>query len=178
LKSASLQYGNALADIALQQGAAGAVLQQLSELAAAYSDSAELRNFLSSPAVARESKQAVAEKLIARIGGSKILRNFLLVVVEHRRTQDLPEIAEAFEQVIQKRQGLAQAQVLSATPLNEPQKAQLVQALERLIGKKIQPTYSLQSDLLGGAVVRIGDTIYDGSVKNRLNQMRQHLAAE
>jgi F-type H+-transporting ATPase subunit delta len=178
LKSASHQYANALADIALQQGAADPVLKQLSEIAAAYQESSELRNFFSTPAVSREAKHGVAEKLVARIGASKILRNFLFVVIDHRRTQAIPEIAQAFQEVVQQRQGLAQAEVLSATPLNEPQKAKLLQALERLTGKKIQPTYALQSDLLGGAVVRIGDTIYDGSVKNRLNRMRQHLAAE
>jgi F-type H+-transporting ATPase subunit delta len=178
LKSASHQYANALADIAVQQGAADPVLKQLSEISAAYQESPELRNFFSSPAVPREAKHGVAEKLVARIGASKILRNFLFVIIDHRRTQAIPEIAQAFQEVIQQRQGLAQAEVLSATPLNEPQKAKLLQALERLTGKKIQPTYSLQSDLLGGAVVRIGDTIYDGSLKNRLNRMRQHLAAE
>jgi F-type H+-transporting ATPase subunit delta len=178
LKSASHQYANALADIALQQGAADPVLKQLSEISAGYQESPELRNFFSSPAISREAKHGVAEKLVARTGASKILRNFLFVVIDHRRTQAIPEIAQAFQEVIQQRQGLARAEVLSATPLNEPQKAQLLQALERLTGKKIQATYGLQSDLLGGAVVRIGDTIYDGSLKNRLNQMRQHLAAE
>lgn len=178
MKSASHQYANALADIALQQGAADPVLKQLSEIAAAYQAAPELRNFFSSPAVLREAKHAVAEKLIARIGASKILRNFLFVIIDHRRTQAIPEIAQAFQEVIQQRLGLAQAKVLSATPLNEPQKAELLQALQRLTGKKIQPTYALQSDLLGGVVVRIGDTIYDGSLKNRLNRMRQYLAAE
>jgi F-type H+-transporting ATPase subunit delta len=178
LKSASHQYANALADIALQQGAAEPALKQLSEIATAYQESAELRNFLSSPAVSREAKHSVVGKLVARIGASRILRNFLFVIIDHRRTQALPEIAAAFQQVIQQRQGLAEAEVVSATALNDAQKALLLQALERLTGKKIQPTYSFEPDLLGGAVVRIGDTIYDGSLKNRLAQMRQHLAAE
>ena len=178
MKSASHQYANALADIALQQGAAEPVLKQLSEIAVAYQQSAELRNFLSSPAVSREAKHGVVGKLVARIGASRILRNFLFVIIDHRRTQALAEIAAAFQQVIQQRQGLAEAEVVSATALNDAQKAQLLEALERLTGKKIQPTYSFQPGLLGGAVVRIGDTIYDGSLKNRLTQMRQHLAAE
>jgi F-type H+-transporting ATPase subunit delta len=178
LKSASHQYANALADIALQQGAAEPVLKQLADIGAAYQESAELRNFFSSPAVSREAKHGVVEKLVARLGASKILRNFLFIVIDHRRTQAIPEIVTAFQEVIQQRQGLAQARVLSATPLNDQQKAGLVQTLERLTGKKIQPEYALQSDLLGGAVVRIGDTIYDGSLKSRLNQMRHHLVAE
>jgi F-type H+-transporting ATPase subunit delta len=178
LKSASRQYANALADIALQQGAAEPVLKQLADIGTAYQESAELRNFFSNPGVSREAKHGVVEKLIARLGASKILRNFLFVIIDHRRTQAIPEIVTAFQEVIQQRQGLARAHVLSATPLNDQQKAGLMQTLERLTGKKIQPEYSLQSDLLGGAVVRIGDTIYNGSVKSRLDQMRHHLASE
>jgi F-type H+-transporting ATPase subunit delta len=178
LKSASLQYANAIADIALQQGAAEPVLKQLADIGAAYQESAQLRNFFSSPAVPREAKHGVVEKLVARLGASRILRNFLFVVIDHRRTQALPEIIAAFQQVIRQRQGVAEAEVISAAALNDAQKAQLLQTLERLTGKKIQPTFSLQPALLGGAVVRIGDTIYDGSLKSRLNQMREHLAAE
>jgi F-type H+-transporting ATPase subunit delta len=68
--------------------------------------------------------------------------------------------------------------VTSAAELTAPQKKQLQETLERLTGRKIQAKYSLNPALLGGAVVRIGDTIYDGSVRNRLNQMRARLAAE
>jgi len=178
LKSASLQYANALADIALQQGAADPVLKQLAELNATLSGSAELRNFLESPAVSRTDKHAVVEKIATRLGSSKILRNFLFVVVDHRRTAALPEMIESFQQVIRQRQGLAEAQVASATPLSDAQKSNLLQTLERKTGKKLQATYSLDPALLGGAVVRIGDTIYDGSLKNRLSQMRARLAAE
>jgi F-type H+-transporting ATPase subunit delta len=85
---------------------------------------------------------------------------------------------EAFQEVIRQRQGVAEAGVESAVELNAQQKAQLLQTLERLTGKEVQAKYSLDAALLGGAVVRIGDTIYDGSLKNRLNQMRKRLAAE
>jgi F-type H+-transporting ATPase subunit delta len=90
----------------------------------------------------------------------------------------LPEILQTFEDVIRQRQGVAEADVTSAAELTAPQKKQLLQTLERLTGRKIQAKYSLDPALLGGAVVRIGDTIYDGSVRNRLNQMRARLAAE
>ena len=95
MKSASLQYANALADVALAQGAAEPVTQQLIGFGALYAESAELRNFLSSPAVTKEAKHRVIEKLLARVGGSKIVRNFLLVVVDHQRTHVLPEMIAA-----------------------------------------------------------------------------------
>jgi F-type H+-transporting ATPase subunit delta len=178
LKSASLQYANALADVALQQGAAEPVLKQLNEFAGAYAESGELRNFLASPAVKSKEKHGVVEKLSARLGASKILRNFLFLVVDHRRTPMIPEFAEAFESVIRERQGIAEAQVVSAVELSAAQKKSLTQSLEKKTGKKIEAKYFVDKALLGGAVVRIGDTVYDGSLRHRLNEMRVRLTAE
>jgi F-type H+-transporting ATPase subunit delta len=178
LKSASLQYANALADIALAQGSADAVGKQLADFGAVYQESAELRNFLSSPAVEREEKHAVIEKLIARLGASRILRNFILVIADHRRTHILPEIIAAFQEVVRQRQGVMEAEVSSAVELSDAQKSEFAFTLERLTGKRVETKFRLQPDLLGGAVVRIGDTIYDGSLRNRLNEMRARLTAE
>jgi F-type H+-transporting ATPase subunit delta len=178
LKSASRRYANALADVAIAQGAAEVVAQQLIGFGALYAESAELRNFLSSPAVAREAKHRVIEKLLARVGGSKIVRNFLLVVVDHQRTHILPEIIAAFQEVIRQRQGITEAQVSSAVELNTAQKAEMESTLERLTGKRVEAKFSLAPELLGGAVVRVGDTVYDGSLRSRLNELRARLASE
>ena len=178
MKSASLQYATALADIALEQGAAEPVKKQLADFSAAYAESPELRNVLANPAVVIAAKHAVIEKLTARLGLSRIVRNFLFIMADHQRTHLLPEIQQTFEAVIRQRQGVAEAEVSSAAELNASQKTALQQTLERLTGKKVQAKYSLDPGLLGGAVVRVGDTIYDGSVRNRLNEMRARLSAE
>lgn len=178
MKSASLQYANALADIALAQGAAEPALKQLADFAAVYAESAELRNFLSSPAVDREAKHGVIEKLVARLGASKIIRNFLFVVVDHGRTHILPEMVAAFQEVVRQRQGIAEAEVSTAIELSAAQKAEFAFTLERMTGKRVEAKYSLEPALLGGAVVRIGDAIYDGSLRQRMNAMRASLAAE
>jgi F-type H+-transporting ATPase subunit delta len=178
LKSASLQYANALADVVLAQGAADAALKQLADFEAAFAESSELRNFLTSPGVPREAKHGVIEKIAARIGADKIIRNFLFVISDHQRWHILPEIVAAFQDVIRQRQGIAEAEIFSAIELSAPQKKKFAQTLERLTGKKIEAKYSLDPALLGGAVVRVGDTIYDGSVRNSLNEMRARLVAE
>jgi F-type H+-transporting ATPase subunit delta len=178
LKSASLQYANALADIALAQGAAAPVMQQLGDFAAAYASSAELRNFLASPAVGKAGKRDVAEKIAARLGASKIVCNFLFVVIDHRRTHELPGIFQSFQQVVRERQGIAEAEIFSPTALNDAQKKEMTQALEKLTGKKVEAKFSLDGKLLGGALIRVGDTIYDGSLRNRLDDMRERLTAE
>ncbi len=178
MKSASLQYANAMADVALVQGAVEPAAKQLHEFGAAYEQSAELRTFLASPAVSVEAKHAVIEKIVARLGASKIIRNFLFVLADHRRTQLIPEVIAAFHQVIRQRQGIAEAEVSSAVELSAAQKKEMAATLARLTGKKIETKYTLDPALLGGAVVRIGDTIYDGSLRSRLNEMRARLAAE
>ncbi len=178
MKSASLQYANALADVALAQGAADAALKQLGDFGAAFAISPELRNFLTSPGVPREAKHGVIEKIAARLGAGKIIRNFLFVISDHQRTHVLPEIIAAFQGVIRQREGIAEAEISSAVELSAAQKRKFAQTLERLTGKKIEAKYSLDPALLGGAVVRVGDTIYDGSVRSSLNEMQARLAAE
>ena len=178
MKSASHQYANALAEIALAQGAAEPALKQLGDFGGVYAESAELRNFLSSPAVDREAKHGVIEKLTARLGASKIIRNFLFLVVDHGRMHILPEMLTAFQEVVRQRQGIAEAEISTAVDLSAAQKAEFAFTLERLTGKRVEPKFSRDPALLGGAVVRIGDSIYDGSLRQRLNAMRARLAAE
>ena len=178
MKSASLQYANAMADIALAQGAVEPAAKQLHEFGAAYSQSAELRTFLASPAVSVEAKHAVIEKIVARLGASKIIRNFLFVLADHRRTHLIPEVIAVFHQVIRQRQGIAEAEISSAVEMSAAQKKAMAATLAQLTGKKIEAKFALDPALLGGAVVRIGDTIYDGSLRSRLNEMRARLAAE
>ena len=178
MKSASLQYANALADIALAQSASTPVLQQLADFASAYQESRELRNFFASPAASTEAKRGVVEKISARLGASKIVRNFLFVVVDHQRMHQLPEIFTTFQDVLRERQGIAEAEVFSAVALNDMQKTEMTQTLERVTGKKIEAKFSLDRNLLGGILVHVGDTIYDGSLRNRLNGMRERLTAE
>jgi F-type H+-transporting ATPase subunit delta len=178
LKSAALQYANALADIALAQGAGDAALHQLIDFREAYAESAELRNFLATPAVDREVKHKVIEQLVARLGASKIIRNFLFIIADHGRMHILPEIVESFQEVVRRRQGIAEAEISSAFELSAAQKAEFAFTLERMTGQRIEAKYSLDPSLLGGAVVRIGDAIYDGSVRNRLNVMRSKLTGE
>ena len=175
MKSASLQYANALADVALAQGAAAPAMKQLADFGSLYGESEELRNVLASPGVTREAKHGVMEKLAARLGASKIIRNFLFVVIDHRRTVLLPEIIATFEEVIRKRQGIAEAEISSAVELTAAQKKEMAQKIAEMTGQRVEPKYAIDAALLGGAVVRIGDTIYDGSLRSRLNELRAKL---
>jgi len=178
LRALAQRYAAALADVAIESGAAGQVKNELASFVGLLAESADLKNFLSSPAVPRATKQAVIEKLLARLGAGKTLRNFLFVVVDNRRSALLPQIQEAFEALLLSRLGVAEAQVTSPGELSAEQKADLTRALEHVTGKRVEARYTLDPALIGGAVVRIGSTIYDGSVREQLNRLQATLASE
>ena len=173
-----MQYAKAFADIAIAQGAPQTAMKQLADFGDAFTESAELRNFLGSPAVDTKAKHRVIEKILTKQSASRIVRNFLFVILDHHRSHMLPEIIAAVQEVVRQRQGIAEAEVSSAVELSSAQKAGLAKTLSRLTGKRIEPKYSIDSKLLGGAIARVGDTIYDGSLRSRLMEMRTRLAEE
>lgn len=178
MKAVTQRYAGALVDVALEQGTAEAVKKELTEFVALMSQSADLRNFLASPAVASEQKQGVLEKIVSRMGASKTLRNFLFVIVDNRRSALLPQIREAYHEQLYARLGVVEAQVTSARELTAGERTSLVEALERITGKRVETRYGLDPALIGGAVVRVGSTIYDGSVREQLNRLRARLTAD
>jgi F-type H+-transporting ATPase subunit delta len=178
LSALAQRYAAALADVALKDKSADTFKEALAAFAGAYAISHDLRNFLASPVVSREAKQGVIAKLAERIGVGQAVQNFLFVIADNRRLELLGEIQQAFEAELNARLGIAKAQVTSARELTSPEKQELTGALERLTGKRIEANYGLDEKLIGGAVVRIGSTIYDGSVREQLNRLRALLEAE
>ena len=178
MKNVAQTYADALADVAIERRSAEALKKELAGFAGMFAASADLRNFLETPAVDRAEKQKVISALVARMGASQELRNFLFLIVENQRAAMLPDIARQFEAELLSRLGMAEAEVTSTRELNLEQKTELGKALEGLTGKKIEARYRVDSALLGGTVVRIGSTIYDGSVRAQLDRLGARLAAD
>jgi len=172
------RYAAALADVALEQKTADRVKQDLAALIEAFSSAADLRIFLESPAAARQAKQKVVETLASRMDLSPAVRNFVHVLVDHRRTEMLAEIQRAFQAELNRRLGIAEAEVISARELTTAEKQRLTTALERRTGMKMEAHFRTDQALLGGLVVRIGSTVYDGSVREQLARLRMQLEAE
>jgi F-type H+-transporting ATPase subunit delta len=130
-----------------------------------------------SPAIETREKHAVLDKIITRIGGSRLLRNFVAVLIDHRRVAALPEIARQFELELNERLGLADAEVTSARELGERERQALEKRVGEVTGKKVRARYKTDRNILGGAVVKVGSTIYDGSIRGQLEKMKQELSA-
>lgn len=172
------RYARALVDVALKAGQAEPVRNELAAFADIVAESAELRGVLANPAVAREKKQAILMKLATRTGASKTVRNFLMILVDNRRAQLLPRIREAYDEQLNLRMGVAEAEVTSARELNADEKTKLIAALGKMTGKRVQAQYKQDAALIGGTIVRMGSTIYNGSVRDQLQRMREKLAAD
>jgi F-type H+-transporting ATPase subunit delta len=178
LSALARRYAAALADVTLERDDAAEAKEELRGFVEAFSASPDLRNFLASPAVPKSAKQAVIEKLGARLRLSSAVQNFLFVIMDHRRMDLLGEIRQAFETELDARLGIAEAEVTSARDLTDAEKKDLTQTLARLTGKRIEARYGLDAGLIGGAVVRIGSTVYDGSVRQQLHRLRVRLETE
>jgi F-type H+-transporting ATPase subunit delta len=178
LKALAERYAGALVDVALANKQAEQVKKELAAFAALVRESPELHAFLSNPSIARASKHAAIEQLVKRMGASRTLRNYLFVIVDQRRAGLLIEIEQAFGALLDARQGITQATVTSAADLTAKERKELDSALAELTGRKVQAQYHTDAALIGGAVVKIGSTIYDGSVRAQLDRLRARMISE
>jgi F-type H+-transporting ATPase subunit delta len=178
LSATGQRYAAALADVAMEQKSAEAVKRDLTTFVEMFFSTADLRNALESPAVNRELKLKVITTIATKMELNPAVHNFICLVVDHRRTEMLREMVQAFAEELNKRLGIEEAEVTSARELSAAEKKELTGALERRTGKKIEARFQEDSTLLGGAVVRLGSTIYDGSVREQLNRLRERLEAE
>jgi F-type H+-transporting ATPase subunit delta len=172
------RYARALADVAVEQKAdADRLVGDLSALAQALEVSAELRTVLETPAVPAEQKLRVLDAVVARVGASKVARNLLAVLIQNRRVAALKEITRLFETEMNERRGFSEAEVSSWRELGEDEKRALTSSLEAALGKKVRARYRRDESLLGGASIRVGSTIWDGSVRGRLRRLKEQLNA-
>ena len=154
---------------------ARAAQQQLRDFSETLVGSHELREVLMNPSIVNEQKLKVLDAIAGRIGMFPQVRNFLAVIMDHQRLTELDEILTEYHAVADEQEGMAEAEITSAHPLNEQDRAELEAQVSRVAGGKVRATYRQDATLLGGAVVRIGSTVYDGSLRGRFQQLKQRL---
>src|SRR5436190_6076488 len=140
-------------------------LHRFGELFAA---SEPLRNALSSPAVPPLKKRAVITRIAESLSLSRVVRNFLFVLTDHRRSGLIPEVVRSFETHLDEHLGILRAEVSSARELSQPQRGALSTELSKITGKTVRLQYSVDPALIGGLVTRIGSAVYDGSVRGQI----------
>ena len=183
-------YARAFADVVMRtelkstpEGAKGGThldpdrtLRELDEIRILLHRNIQLRRILENPSIPGEQKRSVLDAIAAKMGITRQVKNFIAVITDHRRLPLLGEIAKQFEAELNDRRGFADAQVTSARELSDQEEKLIETQILSLTGKEqVKAKYDVDPALLGGAVVQVGSTIYDGSVKGQLEKIRQRL---
>ncbi len=178
MASVASTYARAFADVVLDARLdANRAIAGLREIERLLTESAELRRIWENPAVPADQKRKLLDAIVQREGINKQVRNLIAVLIDHRRVQFLPRIIEQLGKELDSRLGFAEAQISSTRELGDTEKRALETQIEKVTGKKVRASYGLDASLLGGAVVRIGSTIYDGSVKGQLEKIKEAISS-
>ncbi len=170
------RYSRAFAEVVTARRIdAGKAIGELDAMADIMRSSPQLRTVWENPSVPAEQKLHLLDAIVKRAGVSREVRNFIAVLIDHRRIAGFQEIVAQCKQEINQRMGIADAEITSARELDMAQKRLLETELAQLTGKTVRARYSQDPKLMGGAVVRVGSTIYDGSLRGQLQRLREQL---
>jgi F-type H+-transporting ATPase subunit delta len=170
------RYARAFADVVAQfHLGAPEVEKQLKDFLATWDESAQLREVFGDPSVPVEQKIAVLDAMKTKLHLAAQVRNFIAVLIEHGRIGAVHEIVAEYQKELQQRLGIHQAEVITARKLNPEDKAKLLEHVAELAKGQIDATFTQDESILGGVVVRIGSTVYDGSVLGRIERLKEVL---
>ena len=179
-EAVSRHYAGALANAVFAPGSGlppEQAVEQLNAVTSLISGSKDLELALLSPAVSKSRKQAVITRLIDELKVHRLIRNFLLVVVSHRRTRDLKEIRNNFNLIVDERLGWIPAEIASARELAPEQREQIERVLGSKLGKFVRAQYKVEPTLIGGVRARVASREYDATIRGKIDSLRQRLVA-
>jgi F-type H+-transporting ATPase subunit delta len=179
MASVASVYARAFADVVMDMHLnADRSIAELRTIASLLAESADLRRVWENPAIPTEQKRKVLDVIAQRDEISKQVRNLVAVLIDHRRVHFLEPIIRQLEKELDARLGFAEAEITSARALADAEKREFEAQVGKLTGKKVRAHYDQDATLLGGAVLRIGSTIYDGSVKGQLERIRAEISGD
>ncbi len=170
------RYGRALADVVLSTGEEAVVLRDLNTYRDIFRQVPALLEALDSPAIQREGKERVLSELLVRYPVCQTLGNFLRILLDNHRIRYFAEICDSYLKTVNERKGIVAARVTSAAPIGDGDLATLRKSLSRVTGREITISVDTDPELLAGVIVQIGSTVYDGSIRAQLEDMRRRLA--
>jgi len=169
------RYASALADVVLERGEAREVQEELTVWERLFQSSENLQEVFRNPTIALDQKRAVLNKLIERARPRPTTVNFLKVLLQNQRLTDLHAINRKFAEVLDVRAGMLAATVTTARSVPADAQQKLHATLSTLTGSNLRVNFATDPELIGGLVTRIGSTVYDGSVRNHLQQIKEKM---
>ena len=176
MQTIARRYASALADVVLARNEAKEVQLELQAWSELIQGNANLQEVLRNPTIPLDQKRAVLNQLIERANPKTTTANFLKVLLQNQRLTELPEIDRKFAEILDERAGMVAATITSARPVPEEIQHRLQEKLTSVTQKKVRLNFEQDPDLIGGLVTRIGSTIYDGSVRSQLEQIKERMA--
>lgn len=176
LQTIARRYASALADVVVERKEEREVQQEIDQWASMIEANPQLKEVFANPTIAYEEKRKVLEELITRSRVRPTTASFLRVLLRNQRLSQLRDVAERFALVLDERGGMVSASVTTAKPIPEDLKNQLRETLAAATGRNVRVTFDTDETIIGGLVARIGSTIFDGSVQNRLERLSDELA--
>ena len=173
--SLARRYARAILEIGNAHGNLDKLGLDIRALAKAMHDSAELQTVLTNPAIRRADRRRVIDGLLALIAADPNSKNLVYLLLDGERLASLEAISREVDAMIEAKSGRMAAEVTSARPLDATQLSEIIMALEKLSGKKVAVTRREDPNLLGGVVAKLGDTVYDGSLRTQLRTLRDEL---
>jgi F-type H+-transporting ATPase subunit delta len=171
------RYATALYELADEKKATDKVGSDLSDVASVWESNEELRQVFQNPQFGMEAKRKVIAAVADKAGVHPIVKNTLQMLSDRRRLEHLPEIAEVFTRLSERRSGKVRAEIVTATKLPEAYYSQLQKTLKQATGKDVLLVRREDPSLIGGVVTTVGGRVFDGSIKNRLRELRSQLLA-
>jgi F-type H+-transporting ATPase subunit delta len=172
------RYASAFADVVKDLKLDTAKLErQFADFLSTWEGSPELRTFFVNPAFPAAQKVAFLDKLNVELGLQKELRNLIAVLIDNNRMGHVAEVAAQWRRILQEQQGIRPAEIITSRELTKEERDSLTAEVAKLAGTRIDASFKLDKSILGGTVVRIGSTVYDGSVKGRLERLREALTS-
>jgi F-type H+-transporting ATPase subunit delta len=175
IETVARRYAVALADVVEKSGEAETVKTELREWETMTAANADLMNAFRNPAINHANKEKVLENLIARTKPSRTTANFLRVLLRNNRLTELAEINRRFAAVLEERSGTIAARIISARPLSPEEQAELQSNLRKVTGKNVNLNFDVDQSIIGGVITKIGSTVYDGSVKTQLENLKEQM---
>ena len=169
-------YAETLLELAQRAGDLRGWGEMLDQVSDAMETDRRLSTFLESPRVSAQRKNEILQKAY----GAQLPRNFLRflqALVSHRRQMLIPVIAHTYHDLVDQVEGRVHASVTVARPADDSDRDVLTKQLSRMLGKDVVPHFHVNSSILGGVIVRVGDTVLDGSVRRRLATLRTKMLA-
>jgi F-type H+-transporting ATPase subunit delta len=173
--AAARRYARAIFGLARDEGRVDEVRGEMAQLAKLFEENPELRAVAFQPLHPVAERRAVLDKLMARLGLSPTVRQLCAILVEHGRMANFYMIREELERLADEAAGHVEAQVSAASPLPAAQLERLRRALTARTEREVQLRVNVDPTLLGGVIAKVGDLVFDGSLRTQLVQLRANL---